>query len=54
LGRITYDAQGRMSAQLMQRDRKDWPSVEGFIAYYGAFDVDAAQGGMLKLVWERQ
>lgn len=57
LGRITYDAQGRMSAQLMRRGRKGGPAVgagtydktteaelreivQGFIAYYGTYDVN--------------
>ena len=60
IGRITYDAAGRMSAQLMRPGRRSTvPSgvsllagkasseeireaVDGYIGYYGTFDVEEA------------
>ena len=62
VGRITYDAAGRMSAQLMKPGRKSSiasgvsyvngrgtdaeirEAVEGFVAYYGTFEVDEKAG----------
>src|SRR5205823_3129528 len=57
VGRLTYDALGRMSAQIMQPDRPkpqgavpaSWSAEEkaaafdGFIAYYGTFSVSATE-----------
>lgn len=56
VGRITYDAAGRMSAQLMARGRRTTvgpgmnmatagaeeirDAVKGYAAYFGTFDVD--------------
>jgi hypothetical protein len=54
VGVLTYDAKGRMSAQLMRRDRPafksgDWfrgspdeikAAFEGFLAYFGTYTVD--------------
>jgi len=54
VGRITYDAGGRMSAQIMRRDRPKFTSGSrqqgtpeevraayyGYVGYYGPFDVD--------------
>ena len=56
VGRLTYDALGRMSAQIMRPDRPkfqgaipaSWSAEEkaaafdGFIAYYGTFSVSEA------------
>src|SRR5690349_4976824 len=58
LGYIRYDAQGRMSVQIMERNRPRLPMhdemqdpleaytaiVRGYIAYFGTFDVDEAKG----------
>ena len=51
VGQISYDAAGRMSAQLMREDRQKLssPSTEteraaaysGFISYFGHYDLDA-------------
>jgi hypothetical protein len=57
VGRITYDALGRMSAQLMRPDRPKFQSAspakwsaeekaaafDGFIAYYGTFSVSETE-----------
>jgi hypothetical protein len=57
VGRITYDALGRMSAQIMRPDRpkfqaassSNWSAEEkavafdGFIAYYGTFSVSETE-----------
>ncbi|MEM7119053.1 MAG: lipocalin-like domain-containing protein [Chloroflexota bacterium] len=57
-GRLMYDAQGNMAAQLMQPERerlsgKDETAVilqktkaafDGYTAYYGTFDVDTERG----------
>ncbi|MBI3471134.1 MAG: lipocalin-like domain-containing protein, partial [Candidatus Solibacter usitatus] len=42
LGRISYDAGGRMSAQLMRPDRANSPleAYQGYAAYFGTYDVD--------------
>jgi hypothetical protein len=56
VGRLTYDALGRMSAQIMRPDRPKFQSAaaaswsadekaaafDGFIAYYGTFSVTEA------------
>jgi Lipocalin-like domain len=52
-GRIMYDANGNMAAQLMRNGRKPLssPATEaeraaaysGYVAYYGRFSVDAAE-----------
>jgi hypothetical protein len=53
-GRLSYDADGRMSAQLMRRDRPLFTSrtrqqgtaeevraaFEGFLAYYGPYKIN--------------
>lgn len=47
LGRISYDAEGHMSAQLMRRDRENPPSGTppgGFMSYYGSYTVDEKAG----------
>jgi hypothetical protein len=51
IGQISYDAAGRMSAQLMREDRQKLssPATEaeraaaysGFISYFGHYDLDA-------------
>jgi hypothetical protein len=41
VGRLTYDAEGRMSAILMKPDRLT-DATDGFMAYFGTFDVDEA------------
>jgi hypothetical protein len=55
-GQISYDAAGRMSAQLMPGDRMPLPAVgqatdaqraasaAGYIAYFGRYEVDAERG----------
>lgn len=46
VGRITYDSAGRMSAQLMRPGRTSpltGDPANGFMAYYGTFDVDEAR-----------
>src|ERR1043166_9590255 len=56
VGRITYDARGRMSAQLMRPDRPKFQApnmargsaeekataFDGYIAYYGTYSVNEA------------
>ena len=47
LGRISYDDQGHMSAQLMRRARENPPagtSPSGFSSYYGTYTVDEKSG----------
>ena len=58
LGRLCYDADGRMSAQLSRRDRPRFASrtraqgtaeeiraaFEGFLAYYGPYRIDEKAG----------
>ncbi len=54
IGQISYDAAGRMSAQLMAKDRptagrgasdaERAASLAGYIAYYGRYEIDAARG----------
>jgi len=55
-GLLIYDSSGRMSVQIMRRDREpfsssDWPTVpaqeikeavEGFTAFFGSYQVDDA------------
>jgi len=51
IGQISYDAAGRMSAQLMREDRQKMSSpatdaeraqaYSGFISYFGHYDLDA-------------
>lgn len=51
-GRILYDAAGQMAAQLTHADRPALPAsptdaqrataYEGYVAYYGGYDTDAA------------
>ena len=53
-GRIMYDAAGQMAAQLTHADRPALPAspteaqraaaYAGYVAYYGAYDIDAATG----------
>ena len=57
VGRITYDALGRMSAQIMRPDRPKYKAAspagmsaqekvsafDGFIAYYGTFSVSETE-----------
>jgi hypothetical protein len=57
-GLLIYDSSGRMSVQIMRRDRAplstaDWQGlraeeikniIEGFTAFFGSFEVDAANG----------
>ena len=56
VGLLVYDSSGRMSVQIMRRDRtvrssQDWQAlpaeeirnaVEGFTAFFGSFEVDEA------------
>ena len=53
IGQISYDAAGRMSAQLMRPDRAKMPpqkateaeraaAYSGFISYFGRYEVDVA------------
>jgi hypothetical protein len=54
LGRISYDAEGRMSAQLMRRDRPSPPagssSPGGYSGYYGTYTVDEKAGTVIHQV----
>jgi len=57
-GLLIYDSSGRMSVQIMRRDRAplssaDWHSlpaeeikkaIEGFTAFFGSYEVDEANG----------
>jgi YD repeat-containing protein len=55
-GQISYDAAGRMSAQLMPGDRTPLPTgnqatdaqraanAAGYIAYFGRYEIDAEKG----------
>ncbi len=55
-GQISYDAAGRMSAQLMPGDRPPLPAggqatdaqraaaAAGYIAYFGRYEIDAEKG----------
>lgn len=63
-GRITYEPSGRMSVQLMRRDRprfaSDDPKIgtpqefeeafRGFFAYFGAYRVDSRQGVVIHAI----
>jgi len=58
VGLLVYDSSGRMSVQIMKRDRAplssaDWQTipaeevknaVEGFTAFFGSYEVDEANG----------
>lgn len=54
VGQISYDAAGRMSAQLMAKDRPTagrgasdadrLASLSGYIAYFGRYEIDAERG----------
>jgi len=58
VGRLTYDAHGRMAVQFMRRERPPFASGEmrggtveemkaafhGYVAYYGTYTVDEAAG----------
>lgn len=42
IGQISYDAAGRMSAQLQRSDRDTLPNpAQGYIAYFGKYEIDA-------------
>jgi len=44
VGQISYDAAGRMSAQLMRSDRETLTNpAQGYVAYFGRYEIDAAQ-----------
>ena len=44
VGQISYDAAGRMSAQLQRSDRETLPNpAQGYVAYFGRYEIDAAQ-----------
>jgi hypothetical protein len=57
VGLLIYDASGRMSVQIMQRDRQAFSSsqwrevpaeeiksaVEGFTAFFGSYEIDDAE-----------
>lgn len=63
-GLLTYDSSGRMSVQIMRRDRTplssaDWQSVpaeeikkaiEGFTAFFGSYEIDEANSTILHRV----
>jgi hypothetical protein len=63
-GRLTYDAQGRMTAQLMQPDRPQFSrpqsrdgseeqivkAYRGYLAYYGTYTVHEKDGYILHKV----
>src|SRR5262245_13928787 len=54
VGQISYDAAGRMSAQLMARDRptagrgasdaERVAAMSGYVAYFGHYEIDATRG----------
>ncbi len=54
VGQISYDAAGRMSAQLMAKDRptagrgasaaERAAALAGYVAYYGRYEIDAGRG----------
>ena len=58
VGRLTYDAEGRMAVQFMRRERPSFASGEmrggtpeemktafhGYVAYYGTYSADEAAG----------
>jgi lipocalin-like protein len=54
VGQISYDAAGRMSAQLMAKDRptagrgasdaERAAAAAGYVAYFGRYEIDAARG----------
>ena len=63
VGLLIYDSSGRMSVQIMKRDRAplsaDWQSlpaeeiksaIEGFTAFFGSFEVDEANGVVIHRV----
>ena len=61
VGRLTYDADGHMSGQIMRRDRAAFASgdllngtseevraaFEGYIAYYGTYEVREEEGSVV-------
>jgi hypothetical protein len=61
-GQISYDAAGRMSAQLMPGDRPPLPAggqatdaqraaaAAGYIAYFGRYEIDAERGVVTHVV----
>src|SRR5712692_5037082 len=63
-GLLIYDPSGRMSVQIMRRDRAplssaDWQSlpaeeikktIEGFTAFFGSYEVDEANGSVIHRV----
>lgn len=63
-GLLIYDSSGRMSVQIMRRDRPslssaDWQGVpaeeikkaiEGFTAFFGSYEVDEANGSVIHSV----
>lgn len=63
-GLLIYDSSGRMSVQIMRRDREplsspDWQSlpaeeiknaIEGFTAFFGSYEVDAENGFVIHRV----
>jgi hypothetical protein len=63
-GLLIYDSSGRMSVQIMRRDRAplsstDWQSlpaeeikkaIEGFTAFFGSYEIDAASASVIHRV----
>lgn len=63
-GLLTYDSSGRMSVQVMRRDREplsspDWQSlpaeevktaIEGFTAFFGSYEIDTENGFVIHRV----
>src|SRR5439155_6346759 len=50
VGRLTYDARGRMSAQIMRPGRAtgDKPAAyDGYVAYYGTYAVKEQEGAVI-------
>ena len=39
VGRISYDANGNMTGQVMRPDRRDAEPSRGYIAYFGTYEV---------------
>lgn len=52
VGVISYDAAGRMAVHIMRRERESFEgpaneraeTVDGYVAYFGSYEVDAASG----------
>ena len=50
VGQISYDAAGRMSAQLMPDRPTSGSATANYISYFGHYEIDAANGVVTHLV----